>query len=65
MFILPGIVRSGGGLGTEEFEVENDDLSCNWYVGQICIKREPTINEVGVDHVDRAFGQDGDGPTRK
>ena len=28
MFILPGIVRSGGGLGTEEFEVENDDLSC-------------------------------------
>ena len=29
MFILPGIVWSGGGLGTEEFEVENDDLPCN------------------------------------
>ena len=40
-------------------------VCCNGYLGQIWIKGEPEINEVGEDHVDEAVGQDGEGLTRR
>ena len=57
MYILPAIVRPGGELDTEEFDGENDDQWCSGYLGQVWIRGEPTIDELGKDRVDEFVEQ--------